>query len=229
MASLTLYHGSERIIEHPALAQALPRNDYGPGFYTTRELSMANEWACKRNHDGFANRYSLDDSGLAVLDLLDGSHSVLEWIALLLANRTFLLSAPVARDTRMLLMDRYLPDLSGIDLVVGYRADDSYFSYAQSFVENAITVEQLSRALVLGELGEQTVLVSERAFAALSFVDAAPVACAEWYPRFAERDASARRAWADDVRGSSAGGTYAIDLVRGEGYDAAPIRRPVSG
>ena len=141
MPSSILYHGSERIIELPSLALARPHNDYGPGFYCTTDAVLGCEWACKACNDGFLNEYELNTDGLAVLDLLDGTHTVLEWMALLLANRTFRLSTPIARSTRDVLIQRFLPNLSGKDIVVGYRADDSYFAFAQAFVENGITVQ----------------------------------------------------------------------------------------
>ena len=39
-------------------------------------------------------------------------------------------------------------------MVIGYRADDSYFSFARAFVNNEISLEQLSYAMRLGKLGE---------------------------------------------------------------------------
>lgn len=230
MSTLRLYHGSERLIEKPSLLAARPHNDYGPGFYCTTDVVLACEWATKFNRNGFMNAYILDNKGLKTLDLLDGTHNVLEWMALLLANRTFRLSAPVAIQARSYLIERYLPDLCGIDVVVGYRADDSYFSYAQAFVENTITVQTLERALFLGNLGEQTALVSERAFDALAFDAAEPVDCSIWYPHFASRDRRARQMWAQDVRFQHVEGTFVMDLIRGtEAGDVAPLRRAVLG
>ncbi|MFR5760669.1 MAG: DUF3990 domain-containing protein [Oscillospiraceae bacterium] len=48
---------------------------------------MAKEWACKNQKDGFVNRYELDTDGLRILNLSDGNHTVLNWIAILLKNR----------------------------------------------------------------------------------------------------------------------------------------------
>ena len=48
------------------------------------------------------------------------------------------------------------------DVIIGYRADDSYFSFAKDFINNTISVEQLAEAMRLGELGIQIVLKSER-------------------------------------------------------------------
>ena len=218
MDALTLYHGSPCIVQEPSLAAGKPNNDYGRGFYCTTQLPLAKEWACKAGHDGFANRFTLETHGLATLDLLDGTHSVLEWIALLLANRTFDLETQLAVDTRAYLVDHFLPSLAGTDLVIGYRADDSYFAFAEEFVSGALPLRALNRALHLGNLGEQVALVSERAFGQLSFVDAEPAEASTFFPRFKARDEAARRQWRDDIRGSSTyrDDLYALDILREE-------------
>ena len=73
----TLYHGSSRVVSKPEYGYGRTDNDFGRGFYCTESPELAREWACKLETDGFANRYSLDRGKLRVLDLLDGSHSVL--------------------------------------------------------------------------------------------------------------------------------------------------------
>ncbi len=170
---------------------------------------MAKEWACKRNTDGFANAYELDDEGLRMLDLMKPPYTVLNWIALLLQNRRFALRNTVAIDVRDYIIDKFAVDLGPYDLVRGYRADDSYFSYAQDFVENGLPLGLLNRALRLGKLGQQVVLVSERAFDRLVFVGAEPAAASEYYPRFLENDIRARDAYRHDVRRAK---SYADDL-----------------
>lgn len=221
MAILELYHGSEWVVEHPSLALARPHNDYGPGFYTTPDLELACEWACQRRRDGYANRYALQDDGLVVLDLLDGTHTVLEWIALLLAHRLFSLNSGIALSAREELVTRFLPSLAGVDVVVGYRADDSYFSYARSFVENGLPLGKLAEALYLGELGEQTVLVSERAFSQLSYQGVMRASSSTYYPRYLQRDNRARASWREamNAAGSYRDDLFLMDILRGEVSD----------
>ena len=67
------------------------------------------------------------------------------------------------------LTERFSINVNACDLVVGYRADDSYFDFAEAFLNNAITVEQLSRAMRLGKLGEQIVLKSQFAFSKIKY------------------------------------------------------------
>lgn len=228
---MRIYHGSPRVIQRPEYKLGNPRNDYGRGFYCTELPDMAKEWACKRNTDGFANTYKLRMDGLRLLDLLSDGYTVLNWIALLLKNRQFALKMPIAEDARSYLIARFAPPVENYDLVRGYRADDSYFSYAQSFVENGLPLGLLNRALKLGNLGEQVVLVSERAFSQLSFEGAEPAAAAQYYPRFLDRDIKARDAYRNDVRHARTyrDDLFVVDLMREEvGNDDPRVRRLLS-
>lgn len=120
MSVIQLLHGTDHIIEVPDIHIGNPHNDYGMGFYCTRVDEMAREWACKKNTDGFVNSYDFDTEGLKVLNLLDGTHTVLNWMALLLQFRTFKLDSEVAVDARDYLIDHYSIDLTGYDVVIGY-------------------------------------------------------------------------------------------------------------
>lgn len=187
-----LYHGSKLIIQHPAFGKGNPENDYGLGFYCTRELELAKEWACAEEDDGFANRYLLETDGLSCLHLNNGGYHILNWLAILLENRRFELSSPVSVRARQYILDTFLPDYKDYDLIEGYRADDSYFSFSRAFLANGITLEQLRRAMRLGKLGEQVVLRTPAAFDALSFVEAIPVDASIYHIRRLSRDRDAR-------------------------------------
>lgn len=223
-----ILHGSEFIIKKPALNLGKTTNDYGQGFYCTLLPEMAKEWACKDNRDGFVNRYFIDDDGLKYLNLSDGNHTVLNWIALLLLHRTFTIQDEIARDARQYIIDNFSIDMSRYDIIVGYRADDSYFSFAQSFVSNALPMRSLSRALRLGKLGEQTVLISEKAFERIEFADASPVRKEEYYPKFLARDTEARKAFKEDIKKNKSykDDIFVMDIIREEIKNDDPrIRR----
>ncbi len=215
---MLLLHGSSQVIESPKLSQGNVHNDYGRGFYCTEMEEMAREWACKDQKDGFVNRYELDLEGMRTLNLSDGSHTVLNWIAILLKNRTFRLRSPIAIDAREYLIEHFAPDTAACDLIVGYRADDSYFQYAESFVENTLPLRSLNQALTLGKLGLQTVLVSERAFRQLRFIDAEPVDRTVYYPRFIERDTKARQTYTAEIAKSRTyrDDIFVLDILREE-------------
>ena len=111
------------------------------------------EWACAGLDDGFANRYTLTTDGLLFLDLSQPPYTILNWLAMLVENRRFQPTTAVAAQGIEYLKQVFLPDASQADVIVGYRADDSYFSFARAFVNNAISIDQLAEAMRLGELG----------------------------------------------------------------------------
>ena len=160
---MELWHGSEVVVEHPSLDRCKQFNDYGRGFYCTPHEEMAMEWACRTETDGIANRYELDLKGLEILDLESSEFSILNWLAILANNREFNVSTPLAREGLRYLLDNYLIDISSCDVIRGYRADDSYFSFARQFVNGMISLRQLQRIMFLGDLGIQYALMSERA------------------------------------------------------------------
>lgn len=133
---------------------------------------MAREWACsEEGYDGYANEYRFDGRGLKVLELSSPEYSTLHWLALLLEHRKIDLRTPVAQAGSEFLRAHYLLDAESFDVIVGHRADDSYFTFARAFLRNDVSLEQLTRALHLGDLGQQIVLKSPEAFKAIEFVE----------------------------------------------------------
>lgn len=231
MSKIILLHGTDHIIEEPDINIGNEHNDYGKGFYCTKAEEMAKEWACKQNTDGFVNSYELNTDGLKILDLTDGQHTVLNWIAILLKYRTFKLNSEIAIDARDYIIEHYSVNISDYDVVVGYRADDSYFQYAESFVSNGLPLRSLNKALKLGKLGEQTVLVSQKAFDQIKFIDAAPVSRDEYYPKFIDRDSSARKAFKKEIKKSKVyrDDIFVLDILREEMQNNDPrIQRIIS-
>ena len=78
---ITLYHGSEQLVETPAFGLGKKNNDFGLGFYCTGSEELAKEWAVSSLRNGFANRYSLDTEYLKILNLNSPDYTILNWIA----------------------------------------------------------------------------------------------------------------------------------------------------
>lgn len=215
---MKIFHGSDHIIERPALGVGRKNNDYGQGFYCTEQLEMAKEWACKNGTDGFVNAYELDLDGPKVLRLGADGNTILNWIAVLLEHRTFNLDGEVAAGARDYLIAHFGIDISRYDVVIGYRADDSYFSFAEAFVSNALSLRSLGRAMHLGKLGEQVVLVSEKAFSRLQFLEAVPIPKELYAAKFLARDKEARRQYKEEVASAAVlkEDLFVLDIIRQE-------------
>ncbi len=215
---LIVYHGSNKIIEKPMFGAGNPNNDYGLGFYCTETLDLAKEWACSAETDGYANKYSLNTDGLKILPLTSGEYNILNWLAILLENRKFRLSSNIALEAKEYIFENFLIDYKNYDIIKGYRADDSYFSFANAFLNSTISISQLEKAMVLGKLGEQIVAVSEKAFDALNFEVAIPAENEIYFPKKLARDNLAREEFRKEKKkGSVLTEKYILDIIR-EGW-----------
>ena len=188
-----LFHGSPSIIEKPQFSYGKVYNDYGLGFYCTDSLEMAKEWGVAQNRNGYANRYELDCEGLKILDLNGPSFNILHWLAVLLENREFDVPSGLALEAKEYILNTFRVDYQSQDAIIGYRADDSYFSFAQDFINGTISYRQLNNAMHLGKLGQQFVLKSKRAFDRIQFLGYEVAEHDEWYAKKMLRDRSARR------------------------------------
>ena len=210
---MKLYHGSDHIVEAPTFGLGKPYNDYGLGFYCTQHPDMAGEWAVGFDHDGFVNEYDFDTNGLKIVDLDAPEFTTLHWLAVLLANRWFDVRAPIANEAREYLLANFSVDLSKSDVVEGYRADDSYFTFAQDFINGTISYRQLGNSMRLGELGRQVVVKSKRAFSRLQFLDAQEAPRSVWLPRRERRDREAREQYFDHERNTRKKGDLFITQI----------------
>lgn len=213
--NITLYHGSNKIIEKPIYGQGNKRNDYGLGFYCTSDLDLAKEWAVSEGSDGYANKYELNLDGLTCLDLASKEYNILHWITILLENRIFDLKYTISKTGKDYLIKNFSLPYKDYDLIKGYRADDSYFSFADAFLKNNISCQRLSEALRLGNLGEQVVIKSKKAFDSLKFVGAEVASSDVYYPLRKERNEKARLAFLMDKEGIfDNDALYLIDIIR---------------
>lgn len=193
-----IYHGSDHVIKKPQVGYGKSYNDYGMGFYCTENLNMAKEWSVGLNHNGYANKYSIQCENLEILDLSE--YSMLHWLTVLLENRQFETSNPLAIEAKEYLLETFHLDYEKADIIIGYRADDSYFSFASDFLNGSISYRQLCNAMRLGKLGEQFVLKSKTAFERLAFLEAELAEYDEWYKKKSFRDKTARNQYFDRER-----------------------------
>lgn len=211
---ITLFHGSEKIVETPVFGEGKKNNDFGLGFYCTESEALAKEWAVSSLRDGFSNRYTLDTEYLNILNLNSSEYTILNWIAVLVEHRLFSIKTPVAHRAKRYLIDNFGINTNAYDLVTGYRADDSYFDYAESFLNNGISVEQLARAMRLGKLGEQVVLKSKFAFSRIQFEGFDVAEKEEFYVLRKARDDEANQHYLEMLEEES-DGLYIQDIIRG--------------
>lgn len=212
--NIVLYHGSSSIVEKPLYGAGNIHNDYGKAFYCTRIPDMAKEWAVTENANGYANRYELNTDDMKILDLMNGKYHLLNWMAILLENRVFR-TVGLAADAKKYILEKFSVKYQSYDVIKGYRADDSYFSFASAFLDNSLPIEKLGEVMKLGNLGEQYAIKSKKAFERLEYKGYEAVDRLVYYPKKKQRDEQARQNFRDNYKDYK-NGTFMIDIMREE-------------
>ncbi len=212
---ITLYHGSRQIIEVPEFGKGKEHNDFGRGFYCTQDKELAKEWGVSLNGDGVSNRYTLDAEYLNILNLNSPDYTILNWIAVLLQYRVFAIKTPIARKAKQYIIDNFYINVAAYDIVIGYRADDSYFDYAEAFVNNSLSITQLARAMRLGKLGEQVVIKSQYGFSQLKYEGFEVAEKSKYYVMRKNRNDEAVNMYSELAQEED-DGLYIRDIIREE-------------
>ena len=188
---ITIYHGSKQIVEVPTFGLGRKNNDFGLGFYCTESNDLAKEWAVSSLSDGFANRYTLDTEYLNTLNLNSPNYTILNWIAVLVEHRLFSIKTPIARRAKQYLIEHFGVNVNAFDLITGYRADDSYFDFA-----------------------EQIVIKSQFAFSKIKYEGFEVARKDEFYVLRKARDDEANQTYLD-IQEEETDGLYVQDIIRG--------------
>ena len=115
-------------------------------------------------------------------------------------------------------IDTFLPDYRNYDVIIGYRADDSYFQFAKDFIQGTISLKTLGEAMRLGKLGEQIVLKSEKAFQTIKYIGYEKVNLKAYFSKRAQRDNKAiseYRTYLKNIKFDK-NDIYIIDILREE-------------
>ena len=208
-----LFHGSSQIVDRPLYGVGKKTNDYGLGFYCTEDIELAYEWAIDSDRDGYLNTYELDCGHLTILHLDRKEYKILHWLAILLENRTFNVSNQLASEAKEYIIKNFSIPYKEYDLIIGYRADDSYFAFAQDFLSGSISYQQLEKAMKLGNLGKQVVLISPKAFENITFRGYEIAKNSTYYNRKKERDSSARNTYFESKRAKRNKGDLFINQI----------------
>ena len=156
-------------------------------------------------------------SGLKILNLNSKEYNIIHWVSVLLKNRKVTLTSDIEQEGMYYILDNFPVDTESYDVIIGYRADDSYFSYARDFLSNTITVKRLTQVMRLGNLGNQIVIKSKLAFSRLQFLGYEVAPQGIHYPLRKKRDELARSAYLSNRKGSalSSESLLLIDIIRG--------------
>lgn len=209
---MKLFHGSDKEINEPLYGIGRKDCDYGSGFYLCDEFDSASLWAGQYQNGGYVNEYQLDLSSLRVKWLNHHSNDdILHWAALLCSNRIDQNTLRERREEIAFLIRHYSISLDDCDVIVGYRADDSYYNYTKAFLEDDLPLELLKLAMESGKLGLQYVLHSKQAFDAIVFEKSSRVSHND---RYSLLETKANREFNELMKSRTPNMTYLRDIIR---------------
>lgn len=208
-----IYHGSSHIVRPPKFGTGNQYNDFGLGFYCSEYPQYAAEWAVGRDRNGFVSSYSINCDGLRIINLCGPQYVPLHWISLLMNFREFDMFSATARSAREYINKYFSVDYQGSDCIIGYRADNRCFMFAQDFMDGRLSYGSLKRALSEDSANRQFVLKSNRAFDRIAFTGYETADSSAIFPSVISRELrSIRGAGA----AASAGDFFVQDLLRDE-------------
>lgn len=115
--SITLYHGSNQIVDEPEIRIARYNKDFYYGFYCTLIKEQAIKWATRYQSTGYLNEYSYTENPeLKIKKFESMTEEWLDFIA-----------------------DCRLGKAHDYDIVEGPMANDTIFNYVQDFIDGNIS------------------------------------------------------------------------------------------
>ena len=214
-----IYHGGDRIVRKPAFGTGCQYNDFGLGFYCTEYPQYAAEWAVAAGKNGFVSAYSISYEGLRIINLCSSQYNPLHWLGLLFNYREFDLSSDTAYKAKEYITKYYSVDHQASDCIIGYRADNRCFMFAQDFLDAKLSYMSFRNALSCDDSNRQFVLKSNRAFDRITFTGYETALSETSFPVRHSREIRAMKS----IRSSAGSGDFFInDLIDKEvrPYDA---------
>ena len=161
---MTLYHGSDQIIETPKLRPSIRTLDFGLGFYTTTNEEQAANFAVKvhersiragnKTKGKFVNIYEADYEAMQkVLDILYFESANEGWFDFVIANR---------RNTWQ--GKKY-------DVIYGPVANDTIYRTLIAFEGGELSKTETIAKLKVRQLFDQMTFTTERALSFLEYFD----------------------------------------------------------
>ena len=173
---MIIYHGNPDPDFKPYYGGGKDYHDYGKGLYCTKDLEAAKEWACQHAdiNTSYVYVYELNTDGLApMLDL--NEREPIYWLSALSQYRFGHSESRARRERRLKFIELFPIDCERFEVIEGWRADDRYFVYLNSFLSLDISYEAVIQAMKLGELGQQVVIKGQIAYSKNKKIETIPI------------------------------------------------------
>lgn len=155
---MKLYHGSNIVVEKPAILASDRKLDFGTGFYLTSSYEQAARWAtltAKRKESGSSvvSVFEFDDSDLDSLKSLKFEKADKSWLRFVSANR------------------KNVEFVNDFDLIIGPVANDRTMPVISLFFAGIYDEDETIKRLLPQKLCDQFVFRSEKSLQKLQFVE----------------------------------------------------------
>ena len=148
---ITVYHGTDTVIENPELGHSEKATDFGSGFYLTEDPDMAKKWAAN-NTPPIVNHYTLDLTGLKICHLkLDKV-----WLHYIAKNRGSL--------------PRTIFNDEKYDVIIGPTADNRIGTVLKDYLRGKLSVDEALMYINGRNLSEQILLQTQKALNQVTFL-----------------------------------------------------------
>ena len=155
---MTLYHGSNTIVESPHLLKIQRALDFGRGFYTTSDFEQAKRWAqrtvrIREGGSSLVSCYELDEDAISAIKVLRFLKPDSAWLDYVATNR------------------KNIGAKDDWDLVIGPVANDQTFPTILLYLDGYIDAESAVRQLLPQKLKDQYTFKTEKALQFLRFTE----------------------------------------------------------
>ena len=155
---MLLYHGSNIAVEKPRLFKTDRRVNFGSGFYLTSSFDQAKRWAQvvskrRRERVPLVSVFSLDESQLGSLNVLEFDGASAEWLRFVGMNR------------------RNEGGEEDYDLVIGPVANDNTMPTLRLFFAGIYSEEEAIGRLLPQKLRDQYAFKTQKALSALKYCE----------------------------------------------------------
>lgn len=144
---VTIYHGSNVLVEKPQIIVSGFYKDFGFGFYCTNLETQARKWALTKRGDSVVSVFSYTED--AAMKVLSFPKMTDEWLDFVVACRR-----GVKHD---------------YDIVEGPMADDQIWDYVEDFMDGSITREAFWVLAKFKYPTHQIVFCTQRSLSTLKF------------------------------------------------------------
>lgn len=147
MEKLTLYHGSNVVVEHPLVSVGRADLDFGPGFYLTHLYEQATKWAVRvrtirRGEEAVVNVYSFSYPAGVRIRRFDAYDE--DWLNFIVDSRTG--KQPWA----------------GYDMIEGGVADDRVVDAVEAYINGYADVAHTLRQLAYHKPNYQVCILNQK-------------------------------------------------------------------